>query len=296
MKDLFVADPELEPGVTAPPPRGWENRRGRNVILVVPILLLLITFLFWYQTWFGRQLTDREMEEYLIDTSVPHKTQHALAQLAEKIARGDAAAKRWYPDIIKLAQNNEAEFRLMAAWVMGQDNKSEEFRYALRKLVEDPQPMVRSNAALALVRFDDAAGEPQLRLMLNSYTLVAPGGGTVKFRLRARDAVDSGSVVARLLAGDRATSELRSPVTGEIERLVATQGASVRAGDPIAIIAPGEEQVWESLRALFLVGQPDALEDVDRFWRGGSGLSDRVKQQAALTAQAIRKRAVTSGR
>ena len=63
---------------------------------MVPALLVLVTFLFWYQTWFGRRLTDREISQYLSDTSVPHKTQHALTQLAERMARGDAAARQWY--------------------------------------------------------------------------------------------------------------------------------------------------------------------------------------------------------
>jgi hypothetical protein len=50
--------------------------------------LVLITFLFWYQTWFGRPLTDREMGQYLADTRAPHKIQHALAQLSSRMARG----------------------------------------------------------------------------------------------------------------------------------------------------------------------------------------------------------------
>ncbi len=30
-----------------------------TAIVIVPILLVLITFLFWYQTWFGRELGDQ---------------------------------------------------------------------------------------------------------------------------------------------------------------------------------------------------------------------------------------------
>ena len=87
-----------------------------TLIFIIPILVVLITFLFWYQTWFGRPLSEREMSQYLSDTSVPHKTQHALAQLSDRMARGDGMVRRWYPEIIALAQNKEPQLRSMAAW------------------------------------------------------------------------------------------------------------------------------------------------------------------------------------
>src|SRR5260370_6142016 len=163
------------PGPSLPAVR----RPGGTIVVVVPILVVLITFLFWHLTWFGRRLTDREMSQYLADTSVPHKTQHALSQLAERITRGDVAARRWYPLVLKLAADKESGLRLMSAWVMGQDNNCREFHEALRKLLDDPQPMVRWNAALALVRFADPAGEPQWRLMFRPYSARRPQAGLV---------------------------------------------------------------------------------------------------------------------
>jgi len=259
---------------------------------VVPVLLVLITFLFWYQTWFGRRLSDSEMTECLTETSAPHKTQHALAQLAERMTRGDATARRWYPQVIALAASKESGLRLMAAWVMGQDNKSAEFHEALRKLLDDPEPMVRRNAALALARFGDASGRAELRAMLRPFTLTAPQAGKLSFRQREGDGVRHGGIVARLQSGPALSGiDVLSPVAGTLDRRIAADGAHVAAGAPIAILAPGEEQVWESLRALFLVGTPDDLEDIDRFVRQPTGKSDRVRQQAALTAAAIRHRA-----
>ena len=163
-----------------------------TAILIVPILLVLITFLFWYQTWFGRALGDQEMANYLADTSVPHKTQHALAQLSDRMARGDPTAKRWYPQLLALGQNREPQIRLEAAWAMGQDNHSEEFHQALRKLTDDPAAMVRWNAALALVRFGDSAGEPQLCSMLQPFTLNAADSVLIPIKSGhfALDAVD----------------------------------------------------------------------------------------------------------
>src|SRR5271167_4845782 len=60
-------------------------------IVVVPVLLVLVTFLFWYQTWWGRRLSHEDMGKYLSDTSAPHKTQHALSQLSQEMARRDPA-------------------------------------------------------------------------------------------------------------------------------------------------------------------------------------------------------------
>jgi len=47
---------------------------------------------------------------------------------------------------------------------MGYDNKSEEFHQALLKLLRDTEPLVRRNAALALIRFSDASGRADLLL------------------------------------------------------------------------------------------------------------------------------------
>ena len=265
---------------------------SRNTaIVIVPILLVMITFLFWYQTWFGRRLSDQEMAHDLADTSVPHKTQHALAQVSDRIAQGDPAVKRWYPPLLALAQNKEAQLRLEAAWAMGQDNHSEEFHQALRKLIDDPVPLVRWNAALALVRFGDGAAEPQLRSMLQPFTLGAPAPGTIKFRMKERDAVRNGSIIARIRAArSDQQQDVLSPVGGTISRLLTQDGATVAAGDAVAVIDPDEGQVVESLRALYLVGQPQDLGDVERFARGAPNMSEQVRRQAEATARAIRER------
>ena len=268
----------------------FDSGSPRNtLILFVPILVVLITFLFWYQTWFGRPLSAREMSQYLSDTSVPHNTQHALVQLSDRMARGDGRARRWYPEIIALAQNKAPQLRSMAAWVMGQDNHCEEFHQILHRLVDDPAPLVRWNAALALARFGDAAGEPQLREMLQPFTLAAPQAGTLKFCLKEQDAVQSGGIVARISSVGGANSvNVLSPLAGKVARLAAKEGGQIGARDAIAVIEPGEAQVFEALRALVLTGQPETLADVERFAAGVPGMSERVRQQALLTAQAIR--------
>jgi len=274
----------------------FEPGSPRNTfIFVVPILVALVTFLFWYQTWFGRPLSDQEMGQYLADTSVPHKTQHALAQLADRMARGDATTARWYPQIIALAGNKEPQLRSMAAWVMGQDTHYEAFHRALRGLLDDPAPLVRSNAALALARFGDAAGEPQLQAMLQPFTLNAPQAGTLEFRINERDTVQSGGIVARIsTASSLRPMDVVSPVAGKIARLTARDGARVGAGDAIAVISPSETQAFEALRALVLVGRAEDLPEIDQFAAGVPGMPERVRQQAVLTAQAIREKTTQS--
>lgn len=272
------------------PPQPVRPPKRNLSIALVPVLLMIITFLFWRETWFGTRLTDREMSQYLTDTSIPHKTQHALSQLAERMTRGDASARQWYPQVLALAANRQAEFRLMAAWVMGQDNHSEDFHAALAKLVVDSDPMVRRNAALSLVRFGDASGRAELRAMLEPFPLRAPQAGTITFRLREGNPVRSGTAVARLASGESKPIDVVAPVAGELAgRMVADQ-ATVAAGDVVAEISPGEDQVWEALRALYLVGAEEDLADVERFARGVTGMPDRIRQQAALTAQAIHQR------
>jgi biotin carboxyl carrier protein len=281
----------LDPGaISHSSSRSGPHRRSQAPFLIVPILLILVTFLFWYQTWFGRRLTNREMGEYLVNTSVPHKTQHALAQMAERMVRGDTSVKQWYPNVLALARNSEPEFRLTAAWVMGQDNSSQKFHQALLDLLHDPEPTVRWNAALALVRFGDPSGEPQLSHMLQPYTVLSPRGGSVHFVVRRGDPVRTGGIIARIEAGPAQRKEVRSPLSGTIEALKVSEGANVAPNDGLAVLSPGEDQVWESLRGLYFVGNRSDLEAIQNYLKLTPGAPQRVREQAALTMQAIQAR------
>jgi hypothetical protein len=264
--------------------------RPNPLILIVAASIVLVPSLFWYLTWFGRRLSNQEMGEYLADTSAPHKTQHALAQIAERMTHGDESVKVWYPQLLALARSPQPEFRLTAAWVMGQDNSSAAFHQALRELLRDPEPVVRWNAALALVRFGDSAGEPQLRLMLRPYTLRAPRAGTVKFLMKRGDAVGAGSVVARIKAGPGEPEDVGAPLAGEIQDFLAPDGATVTHDAALAVLLPGEEQVWECLRGFYFVGEAQDVEDIKSYVRNTPRLPERVKQQAEITIEAIQNR------
>jgi len=261
----------------------------------VAILMILVPFLFWHGTWFGRALSDQEMEEYLSSASNPRKTQHALVQISERLAKGQTdAAKRWYPAIGRLAAHPSPEVRAIVAWLMGQDNNSEEFHRGLSILVQDSDPLVRRNAALSLVRFEDTGGKSELLAMLRPYKIRAPRGGTLAFRLKEDDSVKPGTLLARIQAGERELYEVRSPLPGFFGSKLAEEGKRIAVGEEILLLSPAEEQVWEALRALYLVGQAEDLPDIERFAGRAPHMSDRIRQQALQTISAIKQRGVTS--
>lgn len=273
------------------PPTAAKRVRASGPILFLAILFVVASFLAWYFTWFGRGLSDAEITKYLVDEKHPRHVQHALLQIQQRIERGDKNAKQWYPQIVALADNQETEFRLTAAWLMGADNASEEFHAALKKLLADGEPIVRRNAALALVRFNDASGRLELLAILEPYILKAPAAGTLASSLSSSAQVSRGTLLARVQEPNSQVVELRSPLLGAVDRLLVANGANVAAGDALLTIKSDEQSVWEALRGLSVIGQADDLPLVERYARGGEKASDRIKQQAALTANSIKARA-----
>ena len=96
--------------------------------------------------------------------------------------------------------------------------------------------------------------------------------------------------MAKLQAADRIV-EIRSPITGRLRTLSAQTGQQVQQGTLLATIDPADEQVWEALRALYLIGQPEDIAAVQPYERELPDISDHVRQQAVETEKAIRKRA-----
>jgi HEAT repeat protein len=262
------------------------GRRAYFLITLFALLLVLFPFLFWYTTWFGRKLSDAEIDQYLNNAAAkPRQAQHALVQIGERLSRGDTAAKRWYPKIIESAANPAIELRQSAAWIMGQDHTYEPFHEVLRKLLSDPSLMVRRNAALSLSNFHDPAALPELRAMLRPSSILSPVAGQVRFRPKEGEYVNPGTLVARV--GD---TEVRSPLPGEVRALRIPDGSQAKQGDDLADIAPDKEHVWEALRALYTIGDPADVEDVQRYIRGVPGMPDKIQQQATLTLRAIQSR------
>ena len=278
------------PSPPSAPTRPRMSTRNRLLFFLTAWLIVLMPFLFWWSTWFGRQLSDRQISEYLNDDKHPRHIQHALVQMAERMGRHDASAARWYTEMVRLASHPVEEVRNTDAWVMGQDTSATGFHETLLKMLEDSSATVRGNAALSLVHFGDASGRPQIVALLLPNRIIAPIAGRVIDADKPGITVHQGGLIAKLQAGQE-TREVRSPIRGRIRTVSVMTGANVAAGTEMATVEPGTEQVWEALRALYLIGQVDDLPAIRTCQRDLPEVPDRVRQQALLTETAIHARA-----
>ncbi len=276
------------------PPKPGMAQKWLVAILVLTFAFILMPFLLWYMTTFTRPLNDADLATYFQDAAHPRRAQHALSQIADRIISPNpgirASAKVWYPEVIKFSEQGSDELRVTAAWVMGQDNQSPEFHAALLKQLADANAMVQRNAALSLVRFADPAGHALIAGMLAPYTVAAQRTGTLSIRLKPGDAINPGTLLAHIAIGNDMT-EVRSEVPGTVRRWIPVDNAQVKAGDPLVIVDPSPEMVWESLRALYLIGQKEDLASVNPYAQGGESIAPQIRQQAELTARAISARA-----
>ena len=266
-------------------------RRPSNVwLIIVAALFIVVPFLTWYLTWFGRDLSDQDIAKYLADEKNPRHMQHALSQIETRIEKGDAGVKKFYPQIVGASKSPTAEIRKEAAWVMGQDNTSPEFHQALVALVNDAEPLVRRNSALQLVRFGDASGRPELRAMLEPYDVRSPMSGTLVSLLAEGSKVKAGGLLGRIRDLSGAVQEFRSPLDGTIGRVVVKEGDPIAAARTILWLTPDRATVSDALRALAYVGTKDDLSLVETFAQESATSDAETRQQAAASAKAIRAR------
>jgi hypothetical protein len=265
--------------------------RNRIIFFVTAWLVVLMPFMFWWSTWFGRPLTSKEMNEYLNDSSHPRHIQHAVVQLGQRMGQHDASAARWYPDLVRLASNPREEVRSTDAWVMGQDTGGQGFHETLLKMLDDPSLVVRGNAALSLVSFGDSAGRPQIISLLQPVAITAPSAGRIVDGAATGTAIHQGGLVAKLQGSNGQTSEVRSPISGRVRAIATATGSNVNPGATIAIVEPGDEQAWEALRALYLMGQLQDLPAIRPYERELPEVPERLRQQAIETEKAIQQRA-----
>jgi hypothetical protein len=289
------ASPEsaIPSNTAAAPVKPPMKRRWLLLILALTFLFVLMPFLFWQATWFGRPLDDGQIQKALVDTEHPREIQHALSQVADRMMAPQPSmrdsARSFYPEVIRVSKTGGDELRLTEAWVMGQDNSMPEFHARLSSLLGDSNPMVRRNAALALVRFGDASGIDEIRSMLRPYSVAASQAGILNERLKPGDAINPGTLLAHIASGG-ASAEARSQVPGSINRWLVPDGATVAAGQPVLTVNPSDVEVWEALRALYLVGQPQDLSAVQPLAQAGDAVPRNIRDQAELTARAIQTR------
>jgi len=125
---------------------------------------------------------------------------------------------------------------------------------------------------------------------LQPATVPAPGAGRIIDIDKIGTSVRQGGLIAKLTDGNY-TTEIRAPITGRIRALSVATGATVAAGAEVAAIDPSSEQVWEALRALYLVGQLDDLAAIRIYERDVPEIPVRLREQAVLTEKAIQERA-----
>src|SRR5437879_13668927 len=92
--------------VLEPKPKRSMSGTQKILFFATGWLIVLMPFLFWWNTWFGRHLSDQQLNGYLHDAKKPRHIQHALVQLGERMAvqdkSRDAALKQWYPELVRL--------------------------------------------------------------------------------------------------------------------------------------------------------------------------------------------------
>jgi HEAT repeats len=288
-----------------------KKRYGNWPLIIVAALFIIVPFLTWYGTWFGRSLSDETIAEYLGEEKSPRHIQHALTQLETRIEKGDPSAKKFYSQIEALTASPHAEIRKTVAWVMGQDNTSEDFHRALLKLLIDSEPLVRRNAALQLVRFGDASGRPELRAMLQPFEVKSPMDGTIVSILPVGSNIRAGALLARIrevksIQGTDASSlqgsnssdttqassgdvqEFRAPVDGTISIIVRKDGDQVTINQTIAWLTPDRVTITDALRALAYVGTNEDLPLIESCAQVDG--RPETASQAAAVAEGIRSR------
>jgi HEAT repeat protein len=273
---------ELQTSWSGKPIGRRPSRRAYLMITGFALALVALPFWFWYDSWFGRRLTDANIGQFLENNDRPRRMQQALVQIGEKMARGDESARRFYPRMIELASHSSSELRQTVAWIMGQDRTYEPFRAALRKLAADSSPLVRRNAALALAAFRDPSGIAEIRLMLEPSTVQAPAGGRLQYRLKEGEYANAGTLLARV-----DDTEVRSSLPGEVRSRLVPDESPVKAGQPVMELGADDQHVFEALRALFLVGSRDDLDLVRRFLRNPN---QKIQEQAQQTLRHIESR------
>ena len=263
--------------------------RSKLLVLLVLIIGILIPVQFWRGVWFGRELTDDQLKQFFSQNTKPRSIQHALVQIDKRIRKDDPAVRRWYPQVAALSDHPLPLIRAEAAWVMGQDNRSELFHRTLLTCLEDSSSRVRRNAALALVRFRDQAALGELRSMLKNWPVRSPAAGRVEIQAEPGQWVHSDIELAVVFGQDGSMTEIRTELRGRILEVTVVPDQAVAEGEVLFLLSPDPEHVWESLRGLYLLGTRTELELVESYARDPT-YTEELRRQARATAEAIRER------
>ena len=267
------------------------STKSRLLASLVVFCCVLVPFLFWQDVWFGRALTDQELENFLSRPENSRQIQHALAQISERIQRGDHGVGRWYGRVVQLAEHPIAGIRNTAAWVMGQDPDYLQFRHTLQVCLQDEDALVRRNAALSLVRFGDGSSRLELRQMLVPSPVLAPVSGRLSLQVEQGEEVRPDILLFQVAGLDQDSSrEVRASIPGVVGYLSPAPAGWVEQGQTVLILQPDRNHVWEALRGFYLIGKPEDLPFIEAVAENANW-PQPIRNQARLAMDAIRRHA-----
>jgi hypothetical protein len=259
--------------------------------LAIMGLILVAGLVMLWRGSLRRNLSDSDLDAYLEPAAGDRDTYHAAEELSRRITRKDPERKRFYPKLIAIAASPHPEKRKAAAWVMGEDAAEPTFEEPLARLVADPVPIVRHNAALSLARRGSDLARPVLISMLQQSKATAPADGTFHPKVKVGESADLVLPLATITtpSGEVAVD---APVPGKV-LAITEEGAKVAKGDPIATFAPVEVIALQALRALTLpaIGRPEDAEVIEAFLKSSPDLDAIVQDQAKEALLAVRQKA-----
>ena len=251
---------------------------------------ILVPYIFWHQTWFGRRLPDANLTEYLAERENPRHLQHALQELKSRMIEKPGSARSHYRSILELADHEASTVRRMSAWVMGEDRTEESFHAKLLVLLTDDDLRVRHNAALSLARFGDQTSRPLLLAMLLPHPISTPWAGRIVDVLEAETLVSEGKELARIEEGNGETQILRAPADGTVIEVRVNLEQEVPEGQILLSLRPEDDGMALALMALHLVGTTDDLPILEGIAEGAGDRSEMIRSQARQAINAITER------
>jgi len=126
--------------------------------------------------------------------------------------------------------------------------------------------------------------------VLQPYSVRASVDGLIASTLRQGSEIGRGALLGRIQRSSGEVVELRSPLPGKINTLNKANGSQVNAGDEVLTLNSDEESVYEALRGLSLIGKPEDVQLIQGY-AARADITERVRQQAQLTINAIKSRA-----
>src|SRR5438874_13633670 len=97
-----MSNDALNPNGANAHPVDAKPRRPSNIwLIIVASLFIIVPFLTWYLTWFGRGLSDDEIAKYLVDESNPRHMQHELLLVEERMEREHGIECKLYTLIVE---------------------------------------------------------------------------------------------------------------------------------------------------------------------------------------------------